>query len=64
MRIRPQRAHRSGPAVPGLGRLIPPGAPSHANRPRYPRNHHGRADHRAARVHLQLAAMARQAAAA
>ncbi|MEU4835928.1 hypothetical protein [Streptosporangium sp. NPDC023615] len=41
-------------AIAGQGRLILPGAPSHANRPRYPRDHRGRADHRAARIYLQM----------
>ncbi|NUW47017.1 hypothetical protein [Nonomuraea rhodomycinica] len=63
MKTRGKRTAR-GRAVPGQGRLILPGAPSYANRARYPRDHRGRADHRAARVHLQLAAAARRAAAA
>jgi NAD(P)-dependent dehydrogenase (short-subunit alcohol dehydrogenase family) len=60
MKTRGKRTAR-GRAVPGQGRLILPGAPSYANRARYPRDHRGRADHRAARVHLQLAAAARRA---
>lgn len=38
--------------VPGQARLILPGAANHAHRDRYPRNHRGRANHRAA--HRQL----------
>lgn len=41
--------------VPGQRRLVLAGAPSHANRDRYPRDRHGRADHRAARTHLRVA---------
>ncbi|MEV4009848.1 hypothetical protein AB0J35_05065 [Nonomuraea angiospora] len=60
MKTRGKRTAR-GRTMPGQGRLILPGAPSYANRARYPRDHRGRADHRAARVHLQLAAAARRA---
>jgi hypothetical protein len=47
--------HTPGPrprAVPGQARLILAGAPNHANRDRYPRDHRGRANHRAARRQL------------
>uniref|UniRef100_UPI003F4922DE hypothetical protein n=1 Tax=Streptosporangium sp. CA-256172 TaxID=3240076 RepID=UPI003F4922DE len=49
----PGKRHRTG-AIAGQGRLILAGAPSHANRARYPRDHRGRADHQAARAHLRM----------
>ncbi|WP_436764367.1 hypothetical protein [Streptosporangium sp. V21-05] len=49
----PGKRHRNV-AIAGQGRLILAGAPSHANRPRYPRDHRGRADHQAARAYLRM----------
>ncbi|WP_440107820.1 hypothetical protein [Streptosporangium sp. H16] len=49
----PGKRHRN-PAIAGQGRLILPGAPSHENRARYPRDHCGRADRQAARAHLRM----------
>ncbi|MGN9845818.1 hypothetical protein ACTMTI_47620 [Nonomuraea sp. H19] len=48
-RGKPRKGQRH---IPGQRRLILAGAPAHANRDRYPRDRHGRADHRAARAHL------------
>lgn len=52
-----ERMHTPGPRrrpVRGQGRLILLGAPGHAHRDAYPRDSHGRADHRAARCHLTM----------
>ncbi|MFI6541431.1 hypothetical protein ACIBHY_53890 [Nonomuraea sp. NPDC050547] len=40
------------PTAPGQRRLVLAGAPRYANRDAYPRDHRGRADHRAARARL------------